>query len=315
MCRARALGLALGFAADRLIGDPARRHPVAGFGRVAAATERVTYRDSRAAGLGTELLLVGGALGLGGLVSRAASRRGAAWLEVATTAAATWAVLGGTGLAKEAKAVEEVLQTGDLEGARRQVARIVGRDTRALTDAEIARATVETVAENTSDAVVAPLLWGAIAGTPGLLGYRAINTLDAMFGHKSPRYLRFGWAAARIDDLANWLPARATAVLVAVARPARAAAVRTVVSRDAAQHPSPNAGVVESAFAGALELRLGGANTYHDLVEERGALGDGAPPTTRDIGRAVALSKAVGWLAALAAAGVAAGRARRSQRA
>ena len=138
---------------------------------------------------------------------------------------------------------------------------------------------MESVAENTSDAVVAPLLWGAVAGLPGLLGYRAVNTLDAMVGHRSPRYRRFGWAAARLDDLANWVPARVGAGLAAALRRRWSAGPRAEALRAVAdgrgRHPSPNAGVVEAAFAGALGIRLGGRNVYDGRVEERGVLGDG----------------------------------------
>ena len=158
----------------------------------------------------------------------------------------------------------------------------------------MARATVESVAENTSDAVVAPLLWGAVAGVPGLLGYRAVNTLDAMVGHRSPRYERFGWAAARLDDLVNWVPARVAGLAAA----AGGAAGRRITGggaagrrRDAGQHPSPNAGVVEAAFAGALGIRLGGRNVYDGQVEDRGVLGDGRAVEIADIARANRLAR------------------------
>ena len=191
----------------------------------------------------------------------------------------------------------------DLAGARLQVRNLVGRDPAELGPDEIARATVESVAENTSDAVVAPLVWGAIAGIPGLLGYRAVNTLDAMIGHRSPRYERFGWAAARLDDLANWVPARVAGLAAAMAAPlvggSPAAAVRAM-RRDAGQHPSPNAGVVEAAFAGALGIRLGGRNVYQGRVEERGVLGDGRAIAVADIARANRLASIVSTLVLLA---------------
>src|SRR5262249_41107178 len=154
---------------------------------------------------------------------------------------------------------------------------------------EVARAAVESVAENTVDAVVAPALWAALAGAPGVLAYRAVNTLDAMVGHRSTRYARFGWASARLDDAANWVPARVTAALVAAARPARAAAIASAVRHQAPAHPSPNAGVAEAAFAAALGVRLGGRNAYGDRVELRPALGDGPPPAPADVARAVRL--------------------------
>jgi adenosylcobinamide-phosphate synthase len=163
---------------------------------------------------------------------------------------------------------------------------------------------VESVAENASDAIVAPLLWGAAAGLPGLLGYRAVNTLDAMIGHRSPRYLRFGWAAARLDDLANWVPARLAALAAAAWAPlvgGTAQSAIAVVRRDAGRHPSPNAGIVEAAFAGALDVQLGGQNAYHGTVEDRGVLGNGRPVAVADIARACRLAAAVS-ASALAAA-------------
>jgi adenosylcobinamide-phosphate synthase len=152
--------------------------------------------------------------------------------------------------------------------------------------------------------VVAPLLWGAVAGVPGLLGYRAVNTLDAMVGHRSPRYLRFGWAAARLDDAANLVPARVAALLVAGCAPAVGGVPRAALGawrRDAAAHPSPNAGPVEAAAAGALGVTLGGRTVYRHGVEERPRLGDGPPPDSADLRRAVRLSRLVGGAAALLA--------------
>jgi adenosylcobinamide-phosphate synthase len=161
---------------------------------------------------------------------------------------------------------------------------------------------IESVAENTCDAAVAPLLWGATAGIGGLAAYRAVNTLDAMVGHRSPRYLRFGWACARLDDAANWIPARVTAALtVACAKKGRSATLRTVL-RDGGNHPSPNAGRCEAAFAGALGIRLGGTNVYGGVAEARPGLGEGGrAPEPDDIYRAIALSRAV----TVAAAGLA----------
>jgi len=212
-------------------------------------------------------------------------------------------VLGGRSLRREAIAVESLLAGGDLPAARFRIRTLVGRDTAALSTEEVARAAVESVAENTADAVVAPLFWGAVAGIPGLLCYRAINTLDAMIGHRSARYLRFGWAAARLDDVANWLPARLTGLLTVAAAPLVAGPPRKALQawrRDARQHPSPNAGVVEAAFAGALGVRLGGRNVYGGQVEDRGGLGDGRPVAMGDIGRAVRLSRLVSSAAAVA---------------
>jgi adenosylcobinamide-phosphate synthase len=211
-------------------------------------------------------------------------------------------VLGGRSLRREASVIADQLAAGDLDSARTQVRNLVGRDTRELGPDQIARATVESVAENTADAVVAPLLWGAAAGVPGLLGYRAVNTLDAMVGHRSPRYAEFGWAAARLDDAANVVPARVAGLLAALAAPlvgGSPAAAWRVMRDDAGQHPSPNAGVVEAAFAGALGVRLGGRNVYEGRVEERGVLGTGRAVEVGDIARANRLGGAVSGLALL----------------
>lgn len=279
----RALGLVLGYAADSLLGDPARWHPVAGFGTTAGALERRTYADRRLNGVLHVTILVGGAALLG--------RRTPA-------AVATWVVLGGRSLDREAEAVQLLLERGDLPAARQRLTHLVGRDTSALDEGEVARAVIESLAENTSDAVVAPLVWGAIAGVPGLLAYRAANTLDAMVGHRSARYERFGWAAARLDDLLNLPGSRLTAALAVVLGDDPSAA-RRAWRRDASGHPSPNAGPVEAAFAGALGIRLGGVNVYGDRVEDRQVLGDGRLPDQHDITRARRLARRVG-LASLA---------------
>ncbi|MCA0144122.1 cobalamin biosynthesis protein [Blastococcus sp. LR1] len=293
-----ATGLALGAAADLLFADPRRAHPVAGFGTVAAALERAVWRDSRAVGTGHALGLVAAASGLGSLVDR--STRSSPIARTLTTAAATWAVLGGTSLGRAATRMRTALEAGDVDAGRAALPALAGRDPRALGVDGLARATVESVAENTSDAAVAPLFWGAVAGLPGLLGYRAVNTLDAMVGHRSPRYERFGWASARLDDVANWLPARLTAALTVVCAGATGGsatgALRTWL-RDGAAHPSPNSGRCEAAAAGALGVRLGGRNVYGSRVEDRPFLGSGRPPTAADIGAAVRLSRAV-WISA-----------------
>jgi adenosylcobinamide-phosphate synthase len=305
--RATAIGLLAGVALDQLAGDPRRGHPVALFGAAAGRLEARMWRDDRAAGAAYATLLVA-VPALLGLLPR---RLPPAWLAVAT-AAGTWAVLGSRSLSDEAEAVAAHLRRGDLPAARARLTHLVGRRTDSLDEAEIARAVVESVAENTSDAVVAPLLWGAVAGLPGLLAYRAVNTLDAMVGHHSPRYEHFGWASARADDVANYLPARLTAVLTAAAAPSAGGSWREALSAaraDGRRHPSPNAGVAEAAFAGALGLRLGGRNDYGSHVEDRPVLGGGGrAPRAEDIARARRLSRAVTFAAAAACAALAAAR-------
>lgn len=288
-----AVGLAAGLAADALLADPRRGHPVAGFGAVAGALEQRAHRDSRVAGAAYALVLTAGAAGLGAAVQRALP---AAPALSAATALATWTVVGGTSLRREARAMARHLAADDLTAARQRLPHLCGRDPSQLDAAGLARATVESVAENTSDAVVAPLVWGAIAGVPGLLAYRAVNTLDAMVGHRSPRHERFGWAAARADDAANLLPARLCAALAVAAAPlvgGRPSRALRMWRRDGGRHPSPNAGPVEAAFAGALGRTLGGRLSYAGRVEDRPLLGDGPAPQVADIARAARLSAAV----------------------
>ena len=299
MGTARAVGLLLGVAADAVFGDPRRHHPVAAFGRLAARAERVCYAEHRLAGLVYTGALVGSAAALGGLLERAGRRRPV--VQAAGTALATWVALGGTSLAEEGTAMARALDAGDLEGARARLPHLCGRDPDTLDLAGVARASVESIAENTSDAVVAPLFWGAVTGVPGLLAYRAVNTLDAMVGYRSPRYRRFGWAAAWLDDLANLLPSRVAAGLTTLCAPLVGGSARGAWQawrRDAPAHPSPNAGQIEAAFAGALEVRLGGRTVYPHGIEQRPVLGHGRTPDAGDLTRGVELSRVIGLVAA-----------------
>lgn len=183
MKSARGLGLALGVVADAIFADPRRNHPVAGFGAAASHLESKTWQDNRSAGVGYVAATVIPVIGVGWLAQRAV--RGSFWAETIATATATWAVLGAESLRREAAAMAAELAEPDLESARQRVTHLCGRDPAQLDESELARATVESVAENTADAAVASLWWGAIFGIPGLLGHRAINTLDAMVGHKT----------------------------------------------------------------------------------------------------------------------------------
>lgn len=283
-------GLVLGFVADRLLGDPSRLHPVAGFGQSAARLEKVLWTPQRSRGA----LAVAAAVAPPMTLGVVAQRLPPPWRTVAM-AGATWAALGGSSLEREGRALHALLRADDIQGARVRITHLVGRDPRNLDPDEIARACVESLAENSADAVVAPLLWGAVAGIPGVLSYRAVNTLDAMWGHRSDRYREFGWAAARLDDIANWLPARLTVALAAALAGRRAPDVIRIVRRDAPRHPSPNAGPVEAAWAQALGIRLGGTNTYGTQVEHRGTLGDGRPVRAEDIPRATAMLGRLSW--------------------
>jgi adenosylcobinamide-phosphate synthase len=283
---------AAGVALDRVLGEPpARWHPVAWFGAGMQRVEQLLWRDSRAAGVLHAAVGVGGAWLAGCALRRLLG-------DPVATAVATAVCVAGRMLDDEAAAVGGLLAAGDLDGARHRVRSLVGRDTSGLDDAALARAVVESVAENTTDAVVAPALWAAATGAPGVLAHRAANTLDAMVGHRSARYRRFGWASARLDDVANAVPAVVATALVGARHPSRWRAIGRAVLVDARRHPSPNAGLIEAAFAGALGVALGGANRYGATVEDRGRLGDGRAPAVADIARAVRLRRFLGMATA-----------------
>jgi len=310
-----AFAAAVGLLADRALGEPpAALHPVAGFGRAMTELEQVvrpapalrrngsvdarragsvtSRRDGRLAGAAYAAAGVG--LGWGSGFALGPS--------VPAGVLATWIVVAGRALGEEARAIGERLLAGDLDGARRRLPALVGRDPESLDLKGIARAVVESVAENTVDAVVAPACWAALGGAAGAGFYRAVNTLDAMVGHRNERYRRFGWASARLDDAANWVPARLAAMLVAAVRPRQARDVLDAVVHPPA-HPSPNAGVAEAAFAAALGLRLGGDTVYAGRVDPRPTFGSGRSPEATDIDAAVRLSRDVGLgLAAVLAA-------------
>lgn len=277
---ARLAAPAVAILLDRRLGEPSLDpHPVAVFGSTMAAVEERLWSDVRHRGA------VHTAIGLGlgmsvGLVLR-------------SSLLATYLAVAGRALDDAAAEVAAALDAGDLELARERLPALVGRDPRGLDESDIARAVVESIAENTVDAVVSPVLWAVVGGAPGALGYRAVNTLDAMVGHRSPRHERYGWASARLDDLANHVPARVAAILVALVRPSRATAVARVVRRDAGAHPSPSGGVIESAFAAALDRRLGGPVRYGERREDRPVLGDGPPAGPADIGAARRLARDV----------------------
>ena len=278
--KADAAGLLAGYALDVVFGDPRRFHPVAGFGTAAGGLEKRIYADSRAAGAAFTAIAVG-VPALAGVAAAVATRR-QPLIRAALVAGVTWSVLGGRTLRRESRIMARHLYDDDLDAARGRLNHLCGRDPSGLDETELARATVESVAENTSDAVVAPLVWGGLLGLPGLLAYRAANTLDAMVGHRSPRYARFGTATARLDDLLNLLPARLTGLLTIAAAPVAGgtpAETLRVWRRDRNDHPSPNAGQCESAMAGALGVRLGGRNVYFGRSETRPFLGDGPRPT------------------------------------
>lgn len=297
--------LLAGFAADLVAGDPTRWHPVAGFGTLALKLERIAYAPARLRGAVVTGALVGAATIAAEVLAHLPLRTGSG--RAVALAAITWATLGGCSLRREARTVADLIEAGDLPQARHQLRALCGRDTSELTETELCRAVIESVAENTNDAVVGALAWGAVAGPGGVAAYRAANTLDAMFGHRSERYLAFGWPAARLDDAMNWPAARLAAALTCLSAPlvdgSPVRAGRTV-RRDGGAHPSPNAGQVEAAFAGALDVKLGGPLAYGGRVEARPHLGAGSSPTVRDIVRANRLSLAVGTAAAVSCAAI-----------
>jgi adenosylcobinamide-phosphate synthase len=276
-----ALAVAGGIVADLVLGEPTfEPHPVGVFGDAMQQAERVLYRPTRSAGVVHALCGVGLGVGAGSLVG---------------TTLATYVSVAHRALSEAGLDVAAALNDHDLPRARALLPALVGRDPTDLDAQEICRAVVESLAENTVDAVVAPALWGVVFGAPGALGYRAVNTMDATVGYRNDRYQEYGWASARLDDVANYIPARLTAALVVAVRPRCAGAVWRAVRRDAPAHPSPNSGVAEAAFAAALGLRLGGVNTYGTRVEIRPRLGSGRAPEAHDISAAVALCRDVAY--------------------
>lgn len=287
---------------DDLLGEPpASLHPTVWMGKfIAAFEERAINIPSP---LGRYLAGVVLAITLPGISFMAAhvllSRvpQGIRWMLEPVLISTTLTM---RGLGEAAMAVERELTARDLDKARRRVGEMVGRDTEDLCEGEVARAAVESVAENTSDGIIAPMLCGMLFGAPGALAYRAINTLDSMVGYRYPPYAELGWAPARLDDLANAIPARLT-VLVVAAVSGRPKSVLEGAIRFGPLHSSPNAGWVEAAFAAALGLKLGGPNRYLGVLHGGAVLGEGDTPARGDIRRTVLIMRRVSTLFALAA--------------
>ncbi len=275
--------LALGL--DALLGEPRRFHPLVGFGQLAQGLERRLNGGAGRHGRGllAWALLV---LPLTALVAGANALLPAAWGNLLALLL-LYLALGGRSLAEHAAAVRDALATGDLAAARHSVARLVSRESGTLDAEGVRRATVESVLENGNDALFGALFWFLLAGAPGVVLYRLANTLDAMWGYRTPRYAQFGWAAARLDDLLNWIPARLTALAYAGAGSAGKAlhCWRT----QAAAWESPNAGPVMAAGAGSLGIELGGPAWYHGHYRQRPRLGLGGPPAADAIDRTLAL--------------------------
>lgn len=266
-------------------------HPVTWIGRLIAAMESGfnTGHDilqRRRAGMIATLIVVGVSAGVALAVQ---SMLPGGWPGLILTAILAWPFLATRSLHDHVAAVVLPLATGDLSGARQAVSAIVGRDPAQLDQAGVARAAMESLAENTSDGVVAPLFWGLVFGLPGLVAYKAINTLDSMIGHRTERHEHFGWFAARLDDWVNLIPARLTSFLFALVS-GRFGEAFAIMRRDARHHRSPNAGWPEAAMAGALGVRLSGPRAYADRIAPEPWINGSAPdPTPADLDRGLSL--------------------------
>ena len=290
-------------------------HPVTWIGALISQLDRALNRDGavrltrKMAGVAAVLVLLMATI-LPALLLQ--SVLGSSWSGLAVLALLASSLSAARSLDTHVAAVATALETGGLTAGRKAVAQIVGRDPDALDEAGVCRAAIESLAENFSDGVVAPALWFAIAGLPGMLAYKAINTADSMIGHRTTRHEAFGWAAARLDDVVNLPASRLSGLLLTAAScllPAAspASAIRAIW-RDAGKHRSPNAGWPEAAMAGALGLKIAGPRAYHGTMGDFAYMGDGrAQLTSADIWRALTLYRiatSLGWLAAVAGAAI-----------
>jgi len=296
--------MAVAMAIDAVLGWPERLfqsigHPVAWLGRLIDRVDAAYNRNSaspalrRAAGVVATLLMITLPTLLAWTVQLQLTTE---WSRIVIAGILAWPFVALRSLHDHVADVAQPLLSGDIDAARAAVARIVGRDPSRLDEAGIARASIESLAENTSDGVIAPLFWGVIFGLPGLVGYKVINTLDSMIGHRTPRHEAFGWAAARIDDVVNFIPARLTGFLFAVPAPRPTSALSCMVE-DAHRHRSINAGWPEAAIAGALGVRLSGPRVYDGSLADEPWLNGGArDPLAADIERALGLYRRAMWL-------------------
>ncbi|WP_426609919.1 adenosylcobinamide-phosphate synthase CbiB [Bradyrhizobium sp. McL0616] len=283
--------MAVAMAVDALVGWPSWLfarigHPVTWLGRLIAAVDTAWNRPTdppafrRAAGLAGALVVIALSVALGWVLQSALAP---GWIQMVLVGILAWPLVALRSLHDHVAAVARPLLAGDIAAAREAVSRIVGRDPTALDETGIARAAIESLAENASDGIVAPVFWGALFGLPGIFGYKAINTLDSMIGHRTERHEAFGWAAARIDDVANFIPARLTGFLFVLLASRRSEAL-SCMTRDARRHRSPNAGWPEAAMAGALRVRLSGPRIYQDSVSNEPWLNEGSrDPGAADI--------------------------------
>jgi len=306
-----AIALVLGFALDQVLGDlPGCPHPVRWLGRLITFLEPPLRRvfPEPLGGIVLVLVVTGcaggatwGVLELAGMCHP--------WARTGLAAVLVYFGLAARGLARETQAVLAHCIKEDWPAARRRLSAIVGRDTEKLAPSEIYRACIETVAENTTDGVVTPLLYAALAGPVGLWVYKAINTLDSMVGYRNARYLRFGWAAARVDDLANFIPARLTYLLLSLASilaGQNGLRALRIGWRDGKKHPSPNSGWPEAAMAGALGVQLGGPSTYAGELSDKPRLGDQREElSSLKVRQAIRVMLVTAWLALGLSCGVA----------
>lgn len=306
--------MVVAMAVDVVIGWPARvfariGHPVTWLGALIRwADEHWNRADDtplirRTKGVAACLLIIAAAV-VPALIVQSALPSG--WFGIVALGILAWPLVATRSLYDHVAAVADPLERHDLAAARQSVSMIVGRDTSKLDEAGVARAAIESLAENASDGIVAPIFWGAVFGLPGIAGYKAINTLDSMIGHRTPRHEAFGWASARIDDLANLVPARLTGLLFAMVSGAFWSSLMCML-RDARHHRSPNAGWPEAAMAGALGVRLSGPRVYHDRVADEPWLNSGGRNgSAADLRRALriyvlGMTALIGGLALLAA--------------
>ncbi|HET7831713.1 MAG TPA: adenosylcobinamide-phosphate synthase CbiB [Gallionella sp.] len=273
---------------DRLLGEPCRLHPLVGFGNLARRIEKIGYGDASVAPF---MRRMRGVIAVGVLLLPlgilAALLQQLPLFGILFSVILLYFAIAPRALNEHAGRVATAFAAGDLPEARHQVSMMVSRDTRELDESGVARATVESVLENGNDAIFGALFWFAVAGAPGVVLYRLSNTLDAMWGYRNERYYYFGWAAARLDDVLNFIPARLTAVSYALLGHTRSALA--CWRQQAAAWDSPNAGPVMAAGAGALRIQLGGAAIYHGHLEQRPALGCGTAAQAEDIRRAMRL--------------------------
>lgn len=281
----------IGWLLDRLFGDPERLpHPVVLFGKMIAKGERMLnlgkWRVLKGALLAVMLISV---VVFATWTMIVVADKVNIYLGMAMRAILVFYCLAGTTLIREVRQVFYAIDSS-LDEGRQQVARIVGRDTSELTDEEVRKAALETLAENLNDGVIAPLFWFAIGGVPAMMGYKMVNTLDSMIAYHSPRYLKFGKAAARIDDIANYIPARLTALLMLIA--ARRLNLVSFVMKYGPYHASPNSGWPEAALAGILGCRFGGPHKYFGETFDKPYIGNQDKPLTReDMEKAVRINR------------------------